>query len=215
MDTFCPRCGAGLTAGSVTCAACGANLGPAAQQGAGSGAGRGGNRWLLVGLVAGFVALVVAVGVVAWILTSDDGDDTASRTAAPAATTVPTTTSTTTSTTTTTAPSTTTTLRRQAPPPDQTVPAPAPPGPPPPTMDRSGEAMEWVYDALVACIPDTASTIASQDAIPLGGERYRVETTMTDPVMGDFVVAYEVDFATEDFPEITPLSDTAAEFICR
>lgn len=216
MQAFCPRCGAGLAAGSTACPTCGAEAVASATGPAPGGGAPGGNRALLVGLLAGFVVLALAGGILAWVLTRDGADDTASPRAAPPATTAPTTT-TTAPTTTTTAPTTTTTLRRQAAPPDQIVPPPTA-SPPvvvgPPAGDRSGEAMEWVYDALVACIPDTAGTIVRQDAVALGPDRYRVETTMTDPVVGEFTVAYEVDFATEDFPNIIPLGDTAAAFIC-
>lgn len=118
-----------------------------------------------------------------------------------------TTTSTTTSTTTTTIPTTT------SPPP--TRPPTLPPTTAPPTQGgREGEAVWWIQEAIGACDPTSFEVITDIRALPTERDTLYVVDVALSLDSGSWTAAFEVDFATEEFPEIRPADAESAALIC-
>jgi hypothetical protein len=151
------------------------------------------------------VLLVLVVAIVVLLLLR--GEDEPVAVLAPSSTTTSESTTTSSSTTTTTTVVTTTTLPLFTP----TV----PPAPAPGSGDRSAEAARWISDTMTACDPITMTAVLSIDGRLIALDTlYRVDVTLE--VGGSvWVASYDVDFATQDWPEIIPLDADSASLICR
>ena len=78
--------------------------------------------------------------------------------------------------------------------------------------DRSSEAIGWINDAMVACDPSTSQYVSDMSASG-SGTTYYVDVTITLD-SGSWTASFLVDFATEDWPEITPSNSESAALIC-
>lgn len=118
-----------------------------------------------------------------------------------------------TTTTTTTAPPET--LPPATAPPVTHTPQTQPPttGDDPDSGDRSNEALGWINDAMVACDPTTGEYVTDMSAWG-SGTSYTVTVTISLD-SGSWVATFYVDFATEDWPEITPADSESAALICQ
>lgn len=78
--------------------------------------------------------------------------------------------------------------------------------------DRSSEAIGWINDAMIACDPSTSQYVSDMSASG-SGTTYYVDVTITLD-SGSWTATFLVDFATEDWPEITPSNSESAALIC-
>ena len=83
----------------------------------------------------------------------------------------------------------------------------------PDSGDRSNEALGWINDAMVACDPTTGEYVTDMSAWG-SGTSYTVTVTISLD-SGSWVATFYVDFATEDWPEITPADSESAALICQ
>ena len=80
------------------------------------------------------------------------------------------------------------------------------------TGSRADEAIWWIQESMGACDPSVFTYVTDISANG-SADRYYVTVSISLD-SGSWTAGFTVDFATEDFPEITPDNSESAALIC-